>query len=234
MPADFETLLSPAVRVRSLDDVVSKLREILLSGSVAVGERLPSERELSRILTVGRTTVREALRNLEAHGLVDIRLGGTGGAFFTGPDAALVGAALSTLLLFEAATEHDLNEFRFDFEQVNAELAAIRATPQQRRHLEGLLAQVRDAPAAMDWETIEAIDLEVHELLPVLSQNSVRVAVSRGIHDALQRSFERIEPQSDSPATLRQEVIVLLELLIAGDGAGARSAMADHLLRWRP
>jgi len=233
MHTDFEALLPPTVKVRSLDDVVFKLREILLSGRVAVGDRLPSERELSRILTVSRTTVREALRTLEANGLVAIRLGGTGGAFFTGPDAGLVGSALSTLLLFESATEQDLNEFRFDFEQVNAELAALRATAAQRLALQELLARAQAAGATMDWVTIETLDLEVHELLPVLTQNSVRVAVSRGIHDALRRSFERVEPQSGSPSALRQEVITLLELLIAGDAAGARSAMADHLIRWR-
>ncbi len=179
MPTDFEALLSPAVKVRSLDDVVFKLREILLSGRVAVGDRLPSERELSRILSVSRTTVREALRTLEANGLVAIRLGGTGGAFFTGPDAGLVGSALSTLLLFESATEQDLNEFRFDFEQVNAELAARRATAAQRRALQELLARAQAAGAAMDWVTIETLDLEVHELLPVLTQNSVTSSPGR-------------------------------------------------------
>lgn len=234
MPTDFEALLSPAVKVRSLDDVVFKLREILLSGRVVVGDRLPSERELSRILSVSRTTVREALRTLEANGLVAIRLGGTGGAFFTGPDAGLVGSALSTLLLFQSATEQELNEFRFDFEQVNAELAALRATAAQRLTLQELLARAQAADATMDWVTIETLDLEVHELLPVLTQNSVRVAVSRGIHDALRRSFEQVEPKAGSPSALRQEVTTLLELLIAGDVAGARSAMADHLISWRP
>lgn len=80
--AEFESLLIPAVKVRSFDDVVAQLRSVLLSGEMRPEDKLPSERELTRMLGVSRTTVREALRSLEARGLIEIRLGGTGGAFF--------------------------------------------------------------------------------------------------------------------------------------------------------
>lgn len=233
----FEALLTPTVRVRSSDDVVSQLRDILLSGEIKPNDRLPSERELSRILGVGRTTVREALRNLEAHGLVDIRLGGTGGAFFHGPDPGVVGSALSMLLMFEATTATDLSEFRLGFEQENAELAVERATEAEVTELEALLARVESVTTgpdiATDWRTIEQLDLEMHELLPILTHNTVRIAISRGIHDALRRSFEAIEPQTSSPAALQSEVIELLKLLISRDAHGARNAMAEHLIAWQ-
>jgi GntR family transcriptional regulator, transcriptional repressor for pyruvate dehydrogenase complex len=236
--ADFEALLSPAVRTRSLDDVVDKLRGILLSGALQPDQKLPSERALSRMLEVSRTTVREALRNLEAQGLVQIRVGGTGGAFFKSPDPGLVGSALSMLLMFESVTETDLHEYRFDFEQENAELAAVRATDEQRAQLQEMLDQARrlrddeSADPLAVWPAVEELDLRVHELLPEMTHNAVRVAISRGIHDALKRSFEKVEPQPDSPQKLAAEVIELLELLVAGKGPEARQAMSIHLRQW--
>jgi len=230
---DFSKLLTPTVKSRSLDDVVTQLRALLMSGDVGPGQRLPSERALASMLTVSRTTVREALRVLEAQGFVDIRLGGTGGAFFRGPDPATVGTALSTLLLFESATEQDLNEFRFDFEQRNAELAATRAAPEEIDRLVELRGRAQALGDHVEWTTIEQLDLEVHELLPVMTHNSVRIAISLGIHDALARVFAAVEPQADSPRRLRADVLGILDLLIDRDASGARQAMADHLASWR-
>src|SRR4051812_37590145 len=103
---------APVRRVRSFDDVVTQVRDAILSGEVTAGERLPSERELTEQFGVSRNTVREALRALEAVGLVEIRLGSRGGAVARQPDAATVGTALSTLLLFQQASVHELQEFR--------------------------------------------------------------------------------------------------------------------------
>ncbi|MFT4011259.1 MAG: GntR family transcriptional regulator [Nocardioidaceae bacterium] len=230
----FERRLTPAVKVRSVDDVVSQIRAILLSGDLPPSQKLPSERELGRILDVSRNTVREALRILEANGLVEIRVGGSGGAFTRGPDAGTVGSALSMLLTFEAATERDLNEFRFSFEQENAALAAVRATSEQREQLRSLARQAARGPAGeIDWQTVRGVDLALHELLPLLTQNTVRVAVSKGIHEALARTVTRVEPQS-TPRALWEDILGIVEVVVAGDSQGARAAMAAHLRVWRP
>jgi GntR family transcriptional regulator, transcriptional repressor for pyruvate dehydrogenase complex len=237
---DFSELLSPAVRLRSLDDVVDKLRGLMISGSVQPDQRLPSERALSQLLEVSRNTVREALRKLEAQGLVEIRVGGSGGAFFRSPDPHLIGSALSMLLMFQSVTEDELHEYRSDFEQENAELAAERATPLQRTELTALLStarRLRDDVATdpMElWSQIKRIDFRVHEVLPTLTQNAVRMAISTGIHDALQRSYDRLEPTSASAHQLAAEMVELLELLLAGKGIDARKSMETHLRRWRP
>lgn len=233
---DFERLLTAEPGSLTKDDVIVHLRTVLLSGEVASAAKLPSERELSRLLGVGRTTVREALRTLEAQGLIEIKLGGHGGAFFISPDPRLVGSALAMLLLFDSATESDLSDFRYAFEQENAELAAERATDADRTRLRGLAlraASITSTDQQQFWRAIEAIDLELHELLPALTHNSVRIAISHGIHDALLRSFASIETPPDTPEILQAEVLELLDLVICGDATGARKAMAAHLARWR-
>ena len=221
------------MKISSVEGVVTKLRTILLSGDVPPGDRLPSERELGRLLGVSRPTIREALRIVEAHGLVEIRLGGNGGAFFRGPDPSTVGSALSTLLTIEASTERDLNEFRFSFEQENAALAASRATPAQRAQVAALVGRLEAAGAPLDWQTVRETDLAMHELLPALTQNSVRIAISIGVHDALARTVTGVEPQT-SVEDLRDDIIGIMNLVVAGDPGAARAAMAAHLRLWRP
>lgn len=233
-PRAIENVLRASAKVRSLDDVVGQLREIVVSGVVRPGERLPSERALSTMLSVSRATVRESLRALEAVGLVDIRLGGTGGAYVRAPDPRLVGSALSTLLMFEGASEEDLTEYRISFEQENAALAATRADDDECAALGAMLDRARGLSSDPgSWTAVEELDFELHQLLPRLTHNAVRIAIAHGIHDALRRSFDRVRPSEDGAKVLREDVIGLLTALLSRDADAARTAMVEHITSWR-
>ena len=78
----------PAQRVRSFDHIVGQIRDAIASGGIAPGERLPSERDLGATFGVSRTTLREALRALEAQGVLEIRTGSRGGAWYSRTGAA--------------------------------------------------------------------------------------------------------------------------------------------------
>jgi GntR family transcriptional regulator, transcriptional repressor for pyruvate dehydrogenase complex len=73
--------LPPIRRVRLNEGVVTRIKALIYSKELKVGEKLPSERDLASHLEVSRVTVREALRSLEQSGLIEIRPGITGGAF---------------------------------------------------------------------------------------------------------------------------------------------------------
>src|SRR3977135_4221077 len=92
----------PAQRVRSFDHIVDQIRDAISSGGITPGERLPSERDLGATFGVSRTTLREALRALEAQGVLEIRTGSRGGAFVAEPSADLVAGALGNLLRFRS------------------------------------------------------------------------------------------------------------------------------------
>ncbi|MFJ9629303.1 FadR/GntR family transcriptional regulator [Streptomyces sp. NPDC101175] len=222
-------LFKELARTRSVDDIVDQLRQAVLTGRVPDGERLPSERELAEAFGVSRATVREAIRVLEAAGIVRVRLGAHGGAFAATPGPDVVGLALSSLLTLAPATGNELAEFRYTFEQDNAELAARNITAEQRDQLAELLAAAR---AARHWKDLERADFAVHELLAVASGNSVRLAISRGIHDAVLRVFERTEPQPSSASTLREDTVAVASAVLDGDPAAAQLAMRVHMSRW--
>jgi GntR family transcriptional regulator, transcriptional repressor for pyruvate dehydrogenase complex len=76
----YETL-APIGRARLNEEVVKRIKGLIYSKELKVGERLPAERELAERLEVSRVIVREALRSLEQSGLIEIRPGLKGGAF---------------------------------------------------------------------------------------------------------------------------------------------------------
>ena len=76
-------MFSPVNVDRVSQVIVDQIKLLIRDGRLQPGDRLPSERELCQRFGVSRVTVREALRVLEAGGLLAIRVGAHGGAFLT-------------------------------------------------------------------------------------------------------------------------------------------------------
>lgn len=114
-------------RVRSFEEVVEQVRAAIASRSIEAGERLPSERELAEQFGVSRATLREALRALEALGLLEIRPGAHGGAFATSPDDEWLTDTIASLLTMRAGTgRQDFRTLRATFHADNAYWAVRR------------------------------------------------------------------------------------------------------------
>src|SRR3954462_11962398 len=96
--------------------IVDQIRLLIRDGQLTAGDRLLSERELGERFGVSRVTVREALRGLEANGLVTIKVGARGGAFVTAPTSQMVGEGISDLLTFSVVEPADVTEARQVFE----------------------------------------------------------------------------------------------------------------------
>lgn len=135
---------------RASDQAAAAIRDHILTGGLAPGERLPPERELAAQLGVNRTTVREALRSLEQLGLVDIRHGG--GA--TVLDHTRAGLAVLPYLLtlggkLDPALLDNFLEVRRVIGVAIARLAAERADDEDLRRLREVLARL---DAALDGD----------------------------------------------------------------------------------
>jgi DNA-binding FadR family transcriptional regulator len=125
--------------------VVERLREAIAQGHLAIGERLPSERELCEQLGVSRTIVREAMRVLASQGILTVRQG----------RHAVVAADLSTeylrpmrRLIEETRREtfDDILDARLILETASAERAAQFADPEDLVGLAAALEAIRRAP----------------------------------------------------------------------------------------
>ena len=226
----------PAQRVRSFEHIVGQIRDAIASGEIAPGERLPSERDLGAAFGVSRTTLREALRALEAQGVIEIRTGSRGGAFVAEPSSELVAAALGALLRFRSATARELAEFRVPFEAENAAWAARRADPAALAELEHIVGDVaaRAGDAGVPWREVAALEVRFHDAVARATGNSVRAAIMSAILDALQRAFTAVPVPVGSPlrSDLARELHAIVNAIHAGDSDAAGEAMRDHVARW--
>lgn len=226
----------PAQRVRSFDHIVGQIRDQIASGGIAPGERLPSERDLGVAFGVSRTTLREALRALEAQGVIEIRTGSRGGAFVAEPSSELVAAALGALLRFRSATARELGEFRVPFEAENAAWAARRADPAALAELEHIVGDVDVAAGdeSVPWPELAALEVRFHDAVARATGNSVRAAIMAAILDALERAFTAVPVAEGSPlrGELGPELHAILNAIHAGDDEAAGEAMRAHVARW--
>jgi hypothetical protein len=99
----------PRLRQPRLADMIAgRFRSQILDGSLLPGGRLPRQEALAQELGVSLTVVREALRMLEAQGLVTVHRGNTGGATVRVPDGAAISSAISTVASLSRIAPDDI------------------------------------------------------------------------------------------------------------------------------
>ena len=106
--------------------ISDQIRELILSGILKPGNKLPSEKELSYQFNTGRMVVREALRTLEQSGLICIKRGSLGGAFIKDPDTTVLTRSISDLINIGNVTLRELIDARLGIEKVTLEFAVRR------------------------------------------------------------------------------------------------------------
>ena len=215
-----------ARRGRLRDRAADQLLEMVVSGGLEPGERLPPERELCERLGVSRTVVREALNLLEARGLISIEHGR--GAVVSGGNTDAVRDALEVVLRVRPKVLWELLEMRAILEVGISGLAAERATEEDtdamRAELERMAALI-DAP-----EGYVDADVEFHALLARAARNGVLLTMLEPIVDLL-RASRRVSASRRPGSALRAlgEHEKILRRVEAGDAEGARREMRAHL-----
>jgi len=218
-------------RVRTFDDVLDQLREAILSGRIRPGERLPGERQLCEEFGVGRPTLREALRSLEAVGMIEVRPGKGGGSYAVTPSESTLGDALASLVSLRGASLEDLAEFRVDFEGENAAWAARRADAGDIATLSALVVEVREAG---DVEALAEVDIRWHEALARATKNRLRIGIALGIHGAVTRRHNQlVRPAAlEHALTIPDDLAAITAAVADGDAELARVLMREHIDAW--
>jgi GntR family transcriptional repressor for pyruvate dehydrogenase complex len=225
-----QTQLHSVKRHRLHEDIVQQFHALVRDGALREGDRLPSEREMAEQFNVSRSSVREAIRSLELQGLVISRPGA--GTFINTESLDSVMALLAATLSTDVARLRDVFEMRHLLEPSIAALAAQRATPEEvGRMREALEEQVRQI--ARGQTGVEA-DTAFHFALASATHNSALIKVVSAVEDILQRSrgqfLQETGRSQRSLASHRQ----ILQMVEAGDAAGAQRAMEHHLTAVEP
>ena len=212
--------------------VLEHIERDLLDGRLGPGDRLPSERDLSTELGVGRSSVREALRVLEVMGLIRTATG-------SGPQSGAIVIAtpsggMSTLLRLQVAAQgfplDDVVRTRLVLEDaVVAAMAGAADSDTTRAHQ---LLEAMDAADLTPGEFL-ALDAELHLSLAEASGNTVIAAMMAGLRSSIesyvQAGASAIADWDAMVTRLRAEHHALVAAIDASDVESARSLVRTHI-----
>ncbi|MDX3263822.1 FCD domain-containing protein [Streptomyces sp. NPDC093228] len=210
--------------------IVDQIRMLLKEERLQPGDRLPSERELCTQFGVSRVTVREALRSLEASGLVEIRLGARGGAFVTAPSSRRVGEGLADLLSLSPLTATEVTEARLVFELGIVPLIIERATEEDLDALRALCDEHAEAVKQGTYDMEMSADF--HTRVAACTHNGAIEMLVQSFHGPLLMSLreaQSIEPQMGHRGSKEHRKFV--EAIAARDAEAATEIMRTHLQR---
>ncbi|MGW3622891.1 FadR/GntR family transcriptional regulator [Streptomyces sp. NPDC000880] len=234
MPRDeklrFTQVPKPA---RAYEVIVDQVENAIYTGRLTPGDRLPSERELMGQFGVSRATVREALRVLEAGGMIRSRRADPGGGAEVLPfSTESLHKALTSLVALEQLDLLALVQFRMVIEGNIAGLSAQLRSPDALERIEQRFSAMQaalekdyDAFAAADVDFHQAIDDSVHNPLLAVSNE-----VARGV--TIKLAGLRAAHEED-PMVFRQEQCLrhqeMLEAIRDGDAQAAVRSARRHL-----
>ncbi len=219
---------------RSYQAVLSSIEAELRDGKIKVGDRLPGERALAAQHQISRASVRDAIRVLDAMGVVRTSVG-------SGPQSGAViianpSAGLAATLRLHMATNHfpvaDIVQTRIMLETWAAKEAAQKPrTAGQEEQLRALLLAM-ERPG-LDREDFHVLDAAFHVQLSSLAGNAVITSMMESLRSAIQgyvsaairsdASWQRIVP------TLREQHGHILTAVLAHDGGAAAAALTEHI-----
>ena len=208
---------------RASADVVAQIREAILSGKVKPGDRLPTERDMAQQFGVSRVTIRDALRTLEAGGLIRVKIGGGGGPYVTQPDIAILTDSLSAHFQLHGATLRELAEARMALETTAARLAAERATEEDIAALSAALTGQNPSTATRS--------LDFHTTLVAASHNRALLIMFSATRALIQEAFDALHArQPDMAEAARRVHTALYRAIQQRDPETAVRLMREHML----
>ncbi len=205
-------------------DLVHRLEGDILSGKLAPGHRLPSERELSLEHGVSRSVVREALGRLESLGLLS-RVHGSGTRVET-PDGRQATAGYQRFLQLADLRPQDLGEVRLPLETAIAALAAERRTEKHLARLEKTQAALGNPRGTL--ESHAKADLEFHTTLAAATGNPLFQLILEPIQQLLIESRRRTLGQYGAELAHEHHAKILAAVQ-KRDAAAAAEAMRFHI-----
>lgn len=228
----------PIVRFQRLaEQVADDLRRRILTGELDDASSLPVEEHLRSEYPVSKPTLREAMRMLEAEGLITVRRGSVGGAVVHPPTADHVAYTLGLVLV---ARNVDITDVAAALREVEPACAAACAERSDRHST--VVPRLRDlyqqsVEVADDLVAVTTASRQFHEALVDLCGNESLASMAGALESLWSTHEAQWAHESPSgqaiPISERLEALRaherLIELIEAGDADGARSLAARHL-----
>lgn len=209
-----------------VDKIIRQIRNLITSGQLNAGDRLPPERKLALRLGVSRTHVRDAIRKLEFYGI--LKTLPQSGTVVSGMGITALGGLITDVLKLEKSDFSSLVETRVILETHGAKLAAQRRTEEDIKEIKKAILdyeeQIKKGTTAVEE------DLMFHLKIAEASKNAVLKSLMLIITPDIVNSFIQFRV-CDEQANNKvfKEHRAIFQHIIEGNGHAASKAMENHL-----
>ena len=220
----FEGQIHQVTKTTMSQNIVQQLMELIINGTLARGDKLPSEKQLMEMFGVGRSTLREAIRALVALGLIEVRVpegtfvAQSFGDFFTKHLELMSKISYDNIL--------ELVEARVKMEAVLAEMAAEKSTEEDHVKLAEIVAAMKQS---VDHQTFLELDLAFHRLISEMARNSFLSEVLQISSVVTKVWMVKVIEGFSIRQKLIDQHIAVAEAIQAKKPAEAKEAMSEHL-----
>ena len=209
-----------------VDKIISQIRNLIVSGQLRTGEKLPSERKLSETFGIGRTYVRDAIKKLEFYGI--LKTLPQSGTIVSGADISAMEGLIANVIKLNENDFFHLVETRVVLETFACGQAAIRRTSRDIADLEERLDEYKKK---ID-ERLSAVkeDLNFHLRIAEASQNNVIKSLMLILIPDILKIYKKLNVCVKGRFYKSFENHkVILDCIIKQDSKGAEKAMRNHL-----
>jgi DNA-binding GntR family transcriptional regulator len=197
------------------EHVAQRLRTMLVEGRLSPGAKL-NERELTEILQVSRTPLREAIKRLAAEGLVELV-----------PNRGAIAVSLSE------TDVRDTFEVMAGLEAMSGELAAQRITAEELAEIKAMQFEMMAAYTRRDLSSYYRLNSLIHEAINAAAKNPVLTATYNQVNARLQALRFRSNQDGDKWSRAVKEHEKMIDALAAHDGPTMRELLLNHLYKKR-
>lgn len=226
-PAIFSNLNSEK-NGTTAEEVVTRLRDMIHSGELAPGDRLPPERDLAKILGVSRPTLRAGIRSLATVGILQSRQGAGTFVAERGESPMLDSSPLRMLSALHGFTSDEMFEARLALEMSIAGLAAERATSEQMtlmaEEITGMYASLNEP------EQYLVHDMKFHQTIAAASNNRILTSLMNMIATILFDNRSKTVKRAKDLKQSAEQHHNIYRAMRERDPEVARRAMHDHLI----
>lgn len=219
--------LQPLERKSLVQLVLDQIKEALITRNLKPGDKLPPELELANALGVSRSSVREALRMLEALGVVEKRKGK--GIFIPEKPRHAILDPLVFSLLTQQGSNDDICELRFVLEPVLTALAAMKATQEELAELEKI---VDETELSLEEGILPLEkDIEFHRKVFTLTKNPYLEKIGNTVLDLFRASI--FASMKTKPYTTVQDHRKIIEVMKERNLEKIQLTVREILMGWK-
>ena len=222
----------PVQTRRASEAIYDQIREMVVSGKLQPGDRLPSERNMMELFQRSRPTIREALRMLERNGYIRTSHGANGAVILAPSDQNMTEVMTDAMEAGHIGLR-DLVEYRQICEGATVAWACLRATEEDMARMREHLEHMRGLTG--DYEAFSALDPQFHQLIAAAGHNRVSVSINAAFSRLNQHFFNKkmatlsAEQRQAMCERIQEMHEAILRAIEARDEAEARQAMATHI-----